>query len=357
MPDSAAAPNTTAEASSNWAGFIWRFGHMSCPVKQARLLIRKRAMTESLWRRTRELPAKLKAAVYLWSAHEGTALGASIAFYSIFALAPLLVISIAVAGLAFGPEAVRGQVVEQFGGLIGTEAAEAMQDMIIAAWRPGQGVLASLIALATLLVAATGVLVELKRALNSILDIAPVDQSFLSALVRARVIALAMVLGFGFLLIVSLLLSAAVAAAGAYLPTRYPQFTAALALLDIVFSLVVLTAAFAGLVRWLPDRPPPWRAVWISALTSAVLFSIGKYLVGLYLARAALTTTYGAAGSFVVLIMWVYFSAQVLLLGVSFGRQYAPAGAVDEEPVTPSGTRPVARTKTEDIGGQRAGST
>jgi membrane protein len=229
--------------------------------------------------------------------------------------------------------------------------------MIIAAWRPGQGVLASLIALATLLVAATGVLVELKRALNSILDIAPVDQSFLSALVRARVIALAMVLGFGFLLIVSLLLSAAVAAAGAYLPTRYPQFTAALALLDIVFSLVVLTAAFAGLVRWLPDRPPPWRAVWISALTSAVLFSIGKYLVGLYLARAALTTTYGAAGSFVVLIMWVYFSAQVLLLGVSFGRQYAPAGAVDEEPVTPPGTRPVARTKTEDIGGQRAGST
>ena len=259
-----------------------------------------------------------------WSERGGPQLGAAIAFYSIFALAPLLVVAIAVAGLAFGPDAVRGRVVEQLDGLLGTTAAKAIEAMIASAWRPEQGAVAGLIGVVTLLVAASGVMVELKRALNVMLDRTVTVRSLLSAFVRARLTAFAMVLGVGFLTIASLLLSTAVAAIAAYLPAHFPELKVLLAVLDLAASLIVLTAAFAALIRWLPDRRPPARVVAIAAVTAAVLFSIGKYLVGIYIARASVVSTYGAAGSLVVLIIWVFYTSQVLLLGVAFGRQFEP---------------------------------
>jgi membrane protein len=274
----------------------------------------------------------------MWSERGGPQLGASIAFYSIFALAPLLVVAIAVAGLAFGADAVRGRIVEQLGGLLGATAAKAIEAMVASSWRPGQGALAGLIGVLTLLVAASGVMVELKRALNVMLDRTVTPRSLLSSFVRARLTAFAMVLGVGFLTIMSLLLSTAVSALASYLPSRFPDLELLLSTLDLAVSVVVLTAAFAALVRWLPDRTPPARVVAIAAVAAALLFSVGKYLVGLYLARASVVSTYGAAGSLVVLIIWVFYTSQVLLIGVAFGRQFerpvrAGPAAVSAEPV------------------------
>ncbi len=288
------------------------------------------------------------AAFKLWSDRGGPALGASIAFYSIFALAPLLVVAIAVAGLAFGPDAVRGRVVEELGGLLGDTAAKAIEAMIASAWRPGQGTFAGIVGVITLLIAASGVLVELKRALNVMLDHVALPRSFLSAFVRARLTAFAMVLGVGFLTIVSLLLSTAVAAIASYVPTYFPELKVLLAVLDVAASMIVLTAAFSALVRWLPDRAPSPRIVSIAALTAAVLFTVGKYLVGLYLARASVVSTYGAAGSLVVLIIWVYYTSQVLLIGVAFARQFEPARR--------QAAAPTDETRST-VEGERAGST
>lgn len=281
-----------------------------------------------------------------WSGRGGAQLGASIAFYSIFALAPLLVVAIAVAGLAFGADAVRGRVVAQLGGLLGTTAATAIEAMIASAWRPDQGAFAGVVGVATLLIAASGVMVELKRALNVMLDRTVTARSILSSFVQARLTALAMVLGVGFLTIVSLLLSTAVAAVASYLPDRYPGLGILLVVLELAASLTVLTLAFAALVRWLPDRTPPARVVAISAVASALLFSVGKYLVGLYLARAGVVSTYGAAGSLVVLIVWVYYTSQVLLIGVAFGRQF--------EPHVPAGA-PAPSTQPSVLDDERAG--
>jgi membrane protein len=300
-------------------------------------------------RRANRLAAR---ALSTWFERGGLQLGASISFYSIFALAPLLIVAIAVAGLAFGEEAVRGRVVEELGGLLGTTAATAIEALIASAWRPGQGTFAGVIGVATLLIAASGVLVELKRALNVMLDRAVAPRSVVSAFVRARLTAFAMVLGFGFLTIVSLLLSTAVAAVAAYLPARFPQLKILLTGLDLVASLIVLTTAFAALIRWLPDRPPGPRVTAISAVTAALLFTLGKYLVGLYLARAAVVSTYGAAGSLVVLIIWVYYTSQVLLVGVAFGRQFEPGRRAEAESAAAA-----SWGKTSSVEGERAGST
>lgn len=296
---------------------------------------------------------RVAGAFRTWFERDGLQLGASISFYSIFAIAPLLVVAIAIAGLAFGEDAVRGRVVEQLGGLLGETPAKAIEAMIASAWRPGQGVFAGAIGVATLLIAASGVLVELKRALNVMLDRAMAPRSALSAFVRARIAAFAMVLGFGFLTIVSLLLSTAVAAAASYLPARFPQLKFLLALLDVTASVVVLTMAFAALVRWLPDRPPTPRVVAISAVTAALLFILGKYLVGLYLARAAVVSTYGAAGSLVVMIVWVFYTSQVLLVGVALGRQFEPP----RERELDAAAATTWDTPSSGVEGERAGST
>lgn len=279
--------------------------------------------------RTIEWPRPLRllaAAAMRWSRDGGPQLGAAIAFYTMFAVAPLLVVAIAIAGAAFGPDAARGHIVGQIEGLVGSDAARSIEAMIESAWRDPRGLWAGLLGGATLLIGASGVFAQLRRALNTIGHVAPLPSMF-GALVRTRVVAFALVLGFGFLAIASLLLSALLAALGAYLTQRFSGFAPLFALVDVLISTAVLVVAFAALLRWLPDVAPSRRAVWAGAACSALLFAIGKHLIGLYLARASVASSYGAAGSFVVVMLWVYYSAQILLYGAALAASVDDAGS------------------------------
>lgn len=271
----------------------------------------------------------------MWLDELGPQLGASIAFYSMFALAPLLVVAITLAGAFFGPEAARGQIVEEIQGLVGRNAARSIEVMIESSWRGGRSGLAGALGMVALLVGASGVFVALRNALNR-LGRLPEMPSGVGAFVRARLVAFALVLGFGFLAIVSLLASAALAAVGAYLAGRYPPLAPAISAMDIVVSTLVLSFAFAALLRWLPESPPRWRPVFIGATTSALLFAIGKHLIGLYLGRAGVASSYGAAGSFVVVMLWVYYSSQILLLGAALA--WTIDGAQQRPRLNPDGT-------------------
>ncbi|CAN5350538.1 N/A [soil metagenome] len=261
------------------------------------------------------------AAATRWTDHDGAQLGAAIAFYTMFALAPLLVVTIAIAGAVFGADAARGQIVAQVEGVVGATAAQGIETMIAAAWRVPGGLMAGVIGTVTLLVGASGVFGALRRALNVIADVTP-PPSAVGAFVRARLIAFALVLGFGFLAIASLVVSAALSGVTGFFADRFPGLSILTTVFDLALSVAVLTVAFAALLRWLPDLPQSRRAVWLAALSSAVLFAVGKIIIGLYLGRATVASPYGAAGSFVVVMLWVYYSAQILLFGAAIGRSY-----------------------------------
>lgn len=254
-----------------------------------------------------------------WVEASAPQLSASIAFYTMFALAPLLVITIAVAGAVFGPEAARGQIVGEIEGLVGPLAARAIEAMIKSAWQEPGGLRAALIGTGTLLLGASGAFVELRRTLNLIGKVQP-PESTIGTFLRVRLTAFALLLGCGFLAIASLLLSAVLAAFSNYMSAHYAGLGVLATLIDIAVSMAVLSVAFAALVRWLPDTPPTRKGVWISAIATAVLFTIGKSLIGFYLGRSSVASSYGAAGSFVVLMLWINYSAQILLYGAALGR-------------------------------------
>lgn len=272
-------------------------------------------------RALRLLPAPLQPPLALlvragirWVDDGAPQLGAAIAFYTMFAMAPLLLIAISVAGAVFGVEAARGQIVQEIQGVVGHDAARSIEAMIESAWRHPDGLRAAGVGVLTLLLGATGVFTELRRALNRIMHVTP-DPSALGALVKARITGLALVLGFGFLSIVSLLLSAALQAFSAMVPMA--SLGVLLRLLEFVVSTGVLGLAFGALLRWVPDKPPRWGAVWAGSISCALMFSLGKYLIGLYLSRASVASSYGAAGSFVVVMLWVYYTGQILLFGAA----------------------------------------
>ena len=265
----------------------------------------------------------------LWTSQDGTELGAAVAFYSMFALAPLLVIGIAIAGAVFGPDAVRGQIVGEIAGLVGAEAARGIEAMIASAWTSERSGLAALLGVGTLVLAASGVFAELRKALNRIGRVRPV-RSALGTYLRARLMAFALVLGFGFLLLASLLASAALTAFAAWLSEQMPVLARVLNLLDVGLSLAVLSVAFWGFLRWLPDRGPTARSAWLGALVSALLFAVGKHAIGLYLGRVSTLDSFGAAGSLVVVLMWVFYSSQILLFGAAVA--YARDGVRAEDP-------------------------
>lgn len=254
-----------------------------------------------------------------WNEVSAPQLGASIAFYTMFALAPLLVVTIAIAGAVFGPEAARGQIVGEIEGVVGPIAAAAIEGMIESAWREPGGLRAAIIGTATLLLGATGAFGELRRTLNLIGKVTP-KSSAIGGFLRARLVAFALLLGFGFLSIASLLVSAALAGFTNYMTGRYAVLGVVATAFDLCVSMTVLSIAFAALMRWLPDQAPSRKGVWLSAIASAMLFTVGKSLIGLYLGRASVASSYGAAGSFVVLMLWVYYSAQLLLYGAALGR-------------------------------------
>ena len=250
-------------------------------------------------------------------------LGASLAYYTLFSLAPVLVVAIAIGGLMFGPEAVRGEIVGQIQGLIGREGAQAVQAMLEGASRPSSSMAATVAGLVTFFLGATGAFLELQNSLNAIWRVKPKgDGSFLQILVVQRLISFGLVVALGFLLATSLLVSAALAAVHTYMGNAFPGVVVVWEALNVVVSLAVITLLFAMIYKVLPDVRLAWADVWIAALVTAGLFTIGKLLIGMYLGTTGLASTYGAAGSVIVILVWVYYSAQVILLGAEFSREY-----------------------------------
>jgi membrane protein len=258
-----------------------------------------------------------------WQSDEALNLGAALAYYTVFSLAPLLVLVIAIAGVVLGRAAAEGQLVEQIGGLVGKAGAEALQGMIARASGPKAGLLMSLASIATMALGATSVFGQLQHSLNKIWNAPPPKRSGLRAQVRKRAVGFGMILGIGFLLLVSLALSAALAGVHDLLERHAPYASRILPLMNFLLSFGVITALFALIFKVLPDVDMQWRDVWPGGAVTALLFTVGKTVIGIYLGRAGVTSVYGAAGSFVLLLLWVYYSAQILFLGAEFTEVYS----------------------------------
>jgi len=248
--------------------------------------------------------------------------GASIAYYTLFSLAPILLIVIAIAGLAFGGDAARGAIVDQLSGLMGGKSAETLQAMIESASDPKTGMTASLIGILAALITLTGAFGEVQSALNAIWKTKS-RRSTLSRLVRARLASLGLVATAGFLLTVSLVVSAALAAVSDYLKAVFPGAEVTLQLADVAISAALLTGLFAAIYKVLPDTPIAWRDVVIGALVTAGLFEGGKYVIALYIGKSDVASSYGAAGALIILLLWIFYSAQIFLLGAEFTRAFA----------------------------------
>jgi membrane protein len=268
------------------------------------------------WRRYGRL---MKQAAAAWVEDRAPTMGAALAFYSAFSLAPLLIIVIALAGAAFGEQATRDAIVGQLATLVGPAGAQAIQELLKGAQEKVTGFVATAIGLFTMLVGATTILVELQDDLDYIWQAPRRPGNTFLTILRARVVSLGLILGIGFLLLISLVVNGAIAASQAYLASYFPG--TALVLLqawDYAFSVAAVTILFAMLYKWLPNVSIAWSDVWTGALTTAVLFSAGRIAIGVYLGRGAIASAYGAAGTLIVLLLWLYYSAQVLLLGAEF---------------------------------------
>jgi membrane protein len=257
-----------------------------------------------------------------WFEDNAPMFGAALAFYSIFSLAPLLVIAIGVAGLAFGREAVQTHVLAQFADLLGTQGARQVEIVLRNSADSETGLVATILGIVTLFVGATAVFTQLKVALNTIWGV-PSEATTVRSFFMDRLVSFAMVQCIAFLLLVSLLVNAALAAVSKALERFVPDMAALLLATGFVLSLLVVTVLFAAIFKILPDARIAWRDVWVGALATALLFTLGKFLIGLYLGRSSVASIYGAAGSLVVLLLWVYYSAQVFLLGAEFTQVYA----------------------------------
>jgi membrane protein len=269
----------------------------------------------------RSLVAKSVAA---WFDDYAPSMGAALAYYTLFSIAPLLIIAIAVAGLVFGQEAARGEIVAQIGGLIGKDGAMAIQGLLKSADDPAQGAFATVVSLITLFIGATSVFGELQSDLDRIWRVpAPASQSGIWNLLRERFLSFGLVLGLGFLMLVSLLVSAAIAAFGKWSPGQLPGWETRLQLLNFGVTFGTTMLLVAMIFKMMPRASIAWHDVWVGAAVTAFLSEVGKLLISLYLGKTSVVSGFGAAGALVVLLVWVYFSAQIFLLGAEFTWVYA----------------------------------
>ena len=250
-------------------------------------------------------------------------LAASLAYYTIFSIAPLLLIAIAIAGLAFGKAEAQHEIVAQLHSLFGAAGSKAIEDMLLSAAKPKTGVLAIVIGFATLLFGAAGVFGQLKDALNTIWNVEPKKGGGFAGLIKDRFLSFAMVLGVGFLLLVSLVVDAALASIGKFAEARLPGGETVWQILQLVVSFGVITVLFALIFRFLPDVRVEWHDVWFGAAFTAFLFVLGKFGLGLWLGKGSVGSAYGAAGSLVVLLLWIYWSANILFFGAECTQVYA----------------------------------
>lgn len=269
-----------------------------------------------------------------WVAHRAQRLGASLAFYTTLALAPLSIIAIAVAGYFFGEEAARGGIVDQIELLVGKQGAIAIESLIEKASQPEQSRVATVVSIVLLLFGATGVFAELKDSLDTIWEVKRKPGLGLWLLVKTQLLAFAVVVGTGFLLLVSLLLTALLTAFTYWVSQWLPLPVWFAYLLDLSISLLVITFLFALIFKLLPDVTVSWKDVWIGAVFTAVLFMIGKFLIGMYIGSAGIGSVYGAAGSLVVVLVWTYYSSQILFFGAELIRAYAKY--FDPAPIVPT---------------------
>lgn len=260
-----------------------------------------------------------------WMEDKALRLAAALAYYSIFSIAPLLVIAVSLAGLVFGPEAVRGQLDDQLQSVIGTQAAKAVQSMVQSAAKTEQGWLGAITGFVILMVGASGVFGQLKDALNTIWEVRVKPSPGVAAFVRERLLSFGMVLVIGFLLLTSLALTTAIASLNKFLGSFLGIPEAAWAALAFALSFALVTVLFALIFKVLPDAKVRWRNVWVGAVVTAFLFEIGKFGLGYYLGRESTASTYGAAGSVVLLLLWVYYASCILLFGAEFTQVYAKA--------------------------------
>jgi membrane protein len=258
-----------------------------------------------------------------WSEDKAPRLGAALAYYTVFSIAPLIVIVIAVAGIWFGHDAAQKQIMTQVGGLVGEQGAEGIGAMLEAANKPREGIIASVLAIITLIFGATGVFVQLQDALNTIWEVKPKPGRGIMGFIRQRLLSLAMVFGIGFLLLVSLVMSAGLAAAGKWLEGSMPGGEEVWHVVNFIVSFLVVALMFTLMFKYLPDVKVAWRDVWLGGAITALLFTIGKFALGMYLGKSSVASAYGAAGSLVIVLLWVYYSAQILFFGAEFTQVYA----------------------------------
>ena len=266
--------------------------------------------------------ALLKDACSAWAEDHASSLGAALAFYTVFSLGPVLILAIAVAGLAFGQKAAESEFSRQLQTLLGAAGARAVQAIIRSANQPALGVIASTIGIGTLLAGASGAFVELQDALNKIWKVQPRSESILLGVIRERVFSFALVLVLGFLLLVSLVVNTALGAAGNFMAPLLPWPVFLLESVNFLLSSGVIALLLAVIFKYLPDTEIAWADVWIGAAVTSLLLTTGKALVGLYLARSTVTSAYGVAAALIIILTWVYYSAQIFLLGAEATHVY-----------------------------------
>lgn len=266
----------------------------------------------------------IKKAASAWVADYAPSMGAALSYYSVFSLAPLLLIVISVAGLVFGEDAVRGEVFGQLQGLLGTDASKAIEGLLASVSKPEEGIVASIIGVALLLIGATTVFGELQDALDRIWRAPARDRSGgLWGLVRARLLSFGMILGIAFLLMVSLVFSAGVAAFGKWSSGVFGSWEVLAQVVNVVVGFLLTTGVFAMIYKVMPRVSVRWQDVWIGAAVTSLLFTVGRFLIGLYIGKSGIASGFGAAGSLIVVFVWVYYSAQIFLIGAEFTWVYA----------------------------------
>ena len=275
----------------------------------------------------------LKETFSEWQKDRVPLLAASLAYYTVFSIAPLLLIAIAIAGVFFGDDAVRGEIFGQIQGLVGKEGAATIQGMLQSTQKPNSGGgFATVISVITLLLGASGVFGQLQEALNIIWEVKPKPGRNLIKFIRSRFLSSSMILVIAFLLLVSSILSAGLVAVTQFTNKLVPGLEILGSTLEFVLSLALVTLLFAAIYKILPDVKVPWRNLWVGSAVTALLFNVGKILIGLYLGNSHIGSAFGAAGSVIVLLVWIFYSAQILLLGAEFTQVYSKSVGVPLQP-------------------------
>jgi membrane protein len=272
--------------------------------------------TKTLWEIVKETGSD-------WSEDNATRLAAALAYYTVLSIAPLLVVAVSVAGLVYGEEAARGQIASQIASVVGPEAGKGIETMISNAKSPEAGTIGSIVGIIVLLFGASGVFGELQQSLNSIWEVAPKPGLGIWGWLRARFFSFSMVLGVAFMLLVSLVLSAMLAGIGDMFSNALPGGAWVWQVVNFVVSFAIIAMLFALIFKVVPDVEIQWKDVRMGAAVTALLFTIGKFALGLYLGRASVASPYGAAGSLIVFVIWVYYAAQILFMGAEFTQVYA----------------------------------